>query len=228
MLLSQKTQSDKSRSEHRHVRRVLRAGLGALRGLGCIVILVFGASLGVAAQTPPAGTQHQVTVTGTAPSPIGGSGVIAGYNVYKSIAGAAYAKLNTALLTALNYVDTSVTAGQNLSYCMTTVDSKSQESACSVPTAVTVPTNPNPPTLTITSVALIQNGATETVLAKWTDTNLGIGQQFSFSDGVKFRGQGLTSSAIGIFAEELTVQAGTPITFTVCNATGVCASQAAM
>jgi hypothetical protein len=193
------------------------------------VLLLFLLCAGtIHAQTPPAGTAHLATISWAAPSPVGGSGTVSGYNVHKSVAGAAFVKINSATSTTLSYVDAAVAAGQNLSYCVTTVDSKNQESVCSVAVSTTIPTNPNPPTVTITSVALTITGATETVLAKWNDTNLGVGEYFAFLDGMKFLGQGLTSSQTGSFAETLTLPAGTQVTFLVCNATGSCQSQKAM
>jgi hypothetical protein len=72
------------------------------------------------------------------------------------------------------------------------------------------------------------NGATQTVLFKWTDTGTGIGEYFAFTDGTKFLGQGLTSSQTGTFAEQVTVAAGTPVTVLACNAAGSCATQQAM
>ena len=132
-------------------------------------IVLFLSCTALAAQTPPAGTAHSVTLNWIAPSPVGGSGVIAGYNVYKSIAGAAFVKINTALIAGLTATDASVTAGQSLSYCASTVDSKAQESACSVAVAATVPQNPNPPTLSSPIVALLVTGTKETLTATWTD-----------------------------------------------------------
>jgi hypothetical protein len=97
------------------------------------------------AQTPPAGTAHQVTLGWQAPSPVGGSGIVAGYNVYRSILGAAFIKVNTALIVGLTTTDLSVASGQVDTYCATTVDSKGAESACSTTVTATIPTNPNPP-----------------------------------------------------------------------------------
>lgn len=115
-----------------------------------VAVFLLAFSVSAKAQTVPGGTPHQVTVTWTTPAPVGGSGTIAGYNVYKSITGAAYVKLTTAILSALTYVDTAVAAGQSLAYCVTTVDSKNAESACSAPATGIVPINPNSPAVTLT------------------------------------------------------------------------------
>jgi fibronectin type 3 domain-containing protein len=96
---------------------------------------------------PPAGTPHNVQATWTAPTTPGGSGVIAGYNIYR--AGVSYTKINTALNTTTSFVDTTVVSGATYSYCVTTVDSKNEESACSLPASTTIPANPNGPTTII-------------------------------------------------------------------------------
>ena len=100
------------------------------------LVLLALSSCGIAAaQTPPAGTPHSVTLTWTAPSPVGGSGTIAGYNVYKSLSGAAFVKVNTTIIPLLTFTDSSVLGSQSLSYCATTVDSIGSESKCSVAAA---------------------------------------------------------------------------------------------
>src|SRR5271165_5112845 len=120
------------------------------------IALVMAAGLFVAcragAQGLPGGTAHTVTLAWTAPSPVGGSGTVGGYNVYRAPANtgatggtATYAKVNTALATGLTYTDTSVAEGSSYSYCVTTVDSLGEESACSAASAATVPSNPNAP-----------------------------------------------------------------------------------
>jgi hypothetical protein len=134
-----------------------------------IAIALVALCTGTQAQTLPAGTPHSVTLSWVAPSPVGGSGTISGYNVYKSVAGGAYVKINTALIAGLTTVDAAVTSGQILNYCATTVDTLSEESACSIAVAVTVPSNPNPPVLSKPVVALNVTGNKETLTATWTD-----------------------------------------------------------
>ena len=119
---------------------------------------VFGMALfaaGSARAQAPAGTAHGVTLTWQAPSPVGGSGTINGYNVYRSTASltsATYAKVNTALNAGLTFTDASVSAGTTYNYCVTTVDSLGEESACSVPATATVPSNPNAPSAPLITV----------------------------------------------------------------------------
>lgn len=192
-----------------------------------VLALTLCATVSHAQATPPTGTPHQVNLSWTAPSPVGGSGTIAGYYVYRSISGAAFAKLFSTTITALSYSDVAVASGQVPSYCASTLDSKNAESACSVVVSVTVPSNPNPPTLSISSVAMNVTGGVETIVARWNDTNL-VGESFFFSDGTRILNQGLTSSANGAFAELFTGPSGVPIYFTVCNSAGQCASQQAM
>jgi fibronectin type 3 domain-containing protein len=101
------------------------------------------------AQGTPSGTAHSVTLSWTAPSPVGGSGTVSGYNVYRSPSNAAggltYAKLNTSVNAGPTYTDASVAAGTSYSYCVTTVDTLGEESVCSAPATANVPANPNAP-----------------------------------------------------------------------------------
>lgn len=102
--------------------------------------------MSAAAQGVPAGTAHSVTLSWIAPSPVGGSGTVSGYNVYRSASSATnYAKLNTAVDTGLTYTDASVSAGASYTYCVTTVDTLGEESVCSAPATANVPANPNAP-----------------------------------------------------------------------------------
>jgi len=114
------------------------------------------AAMQVGAQGLPTGTAHSVTLAWTAPSPVGGSGTVSGYNIYRGPANTAvsvgggtatvtYAKVNTTLAAGLTYTDTTVVAGSVYSYCVTTVDTLGEESACSAASAATVPSNPNAP-----------------------------------------------------------------------------------
>jgi hypothetical protein len=124
-----------------------RTACGLVLGVAFLFVRSAGAQV-------PAGTAHSVTLAWQAPSPVGGSGSISGYNIYRApgvaggttIAGAAaYVKVNAALNAGLTFTDTGVSAGGSYSYCVTTVDSLGQESACSAASAANVPTNPNAP-----------------------------------------------------------------------------------
>ncbi len=104
------------------------------------------------------GTPHSVTLSWTAPSPVGGSGTASGYNIYRA-AGAAsaaatltFTKINTALNSGVTFTDAGVAAGATYSYCVTTVDSAGGESACSGVTTANVPTNPNAPSAPLITV----------------------------------------------------------------------------
>jgi fibronectin type 3 domain-containing protein len=120
---------------------------------GLMLALAFLACGSAHAQGVPAGTAHSVTLTWQAPSPVGGSGTISGYNVYRSPSSPTnYAKLNTALNAGLTYTDTSVSAGASYSYCVTTVDSLGEESVCSVPAMANVPSNPNAPSAPLVTI----------------------------------------------------------------------------
>lgn len=109
-----------------------------------LVLMVCGSAF--AQNTPPAGTVHSVVLTWQAPSPVGGSGTIAGYNVYRATSGVNYAKINSALVTGLTTTDNAVVSGTTYGYCATTVDSVGSESPCTIPVNAAVPGNPNIPT----------------------------------------------------------------------------------
>jgi fibronectin type 3 domain-containing protein len=118
---------------------------------GSLLAVVFLAS--ASAQGIPAGMTHSVTLTWQAPSPVGGSGTISGYNVYRSpLSTATYAKLNTAIVAGLTFTDGSVSAGASYTYCVTTVDSLGEESLCSAPATANVPSNPNAPSAPLITV----------------------------------------------------------------------------
>ena len=105
------------------------------------------------AQAAPIGTAHSVTLTWQAPSPVGGSGTVSGYNVYRSPSNATnFAKVNAALNAGLTYTDTTVSAGASFTYCVTTVDSLGEESVCSAPATANVPSNPNAPSAPLITV----------------------------------------------------------------------------
>jgi fibronectin type 3 domain-containing protein len=125
---------------HKFRNHCCRAVCGLLLAVVC---LAFGSA---GAQGVPIGTTHSVTLTWLAPSPVGGSGTISGYNVYRSpLSAANFAKLNTAVTVGLTFTDSSVSAGTSYNYCVTTVDSLGEESICSAPATANVPANPNAP-----------------------------------------------------------------------------------
>jgi fibronectin type 3 domain-containing protein len=105
------------------------------------------------AQGIPPGTAHSVTVSWQAPSPVGGSGTVSGYNIYRSPSSATnYAKVNTSITAGLTFTDSSVSAGATYTYCVTTVDTLGEESACSSPATANVPSNPNAPSAPLITV----------------------------------------------------------------------------
>lgn len=73
------------------------------------------------------GPAHNVLVAWTA-----STSVVVGYNVYRSTtSGTGYAKINTSLISALNYTDGNVQSGTTYFYVATAVDSSGAESAFS-------------------------------------------------------------------------------------------------
>ena len=79
---------------------------------------------------------HSVTLNWVAST----SANVAGYNVYRSsTSGGPYSKLNSALITTTNYIDTTVLGGQTYYYVARAVDSASTESANSNQAQAVVP-----------------------------------------------------------------------------------------
>lgn len=105
------------------------------------------------------GTAHGVNITANVPSPVGGSGVLDGYNAYRcsgtcTATSGTWTKINPSLLTAPAYLDpasdSGLTAGATFSFAMTSVDSNGNESVLSNVATVAIPsagfpTNPNAP-----------------------------------------------------------------------------------
>ena len=141
-MLCVSAQSHKKVEGSSDMQRLLRYGLGILCGL-----LLVATGPRSYAQGAPTGTPHSVTLSWIAPSPIGGSGAIAGYNLYRSPSGPpAFTKLNATPIVGLSAVDTTAAGGTAYTYCATTLDSAGSESACSIQVTVAVPSNPDAPT----------------------------------------------------------------------------------
>jgi hypothetical protein len=78
---------------------------------------------------------HSVTLTWTA-----STSTVSGYNVYRStVSGGPYTKLNSTLIGATTYGDTTVQSGQTYFYVVTSVDSSAVESANSTEVSATIP-----------------------------------------------------------------------------------------
>jgi hypothetical protein len=130
-----------------------------MKNLFRLFVLLLAVSSPLLAQN---GTPHGVSVTFSAPSPIGGSGTIAGYNIYQCLgtctATSTWVKVDTSLdLTTAYLVPLNgLTLGATYSYAATTVDSNGNESVFSniatVTLPATAPTNPNAPTGAVAKV----------------------------------------------------------------------------
>jgi hypothetical protein len=98
-------------------------------------VTLSGSSTAIAPAQQPA-TSHAVSVAWT-PS----TSSVAGYNVYRSeVSGGPYTKLDSSVLAADSFTDTTVTAGQIYYYVVTAATSAGMESADSSQVSVTVPT----------------------------------------------------------------------------------------
>ena len=95
------------------------------------------------------GSPATVSLTGTGVAPVqhsaaltwsASSSPVAGYNVYRStVSGGPYAKINTSLLAALTYTDSTVRSGTTYYYVATAVDSNGIESVFSNQVSATIP-----------------------------------------------------------------------------------------
>lgn len=92
----------------------------------------------LAASGSPTPVQHKVALTWSAPSVT--TEAIAGYRVYRRIAGASgYSSLTSSLDKQPSYTDTAVQSGATYDYVVTSVDTVGKESAPSNKTEVTIP-----------------------------------------------------------------------------------------
>jgi Abnormal spindle-like microcephaly-assoc'd, ASPM-SPD-2-Hydin/Protein of unknown function (DUF1573) len=101
---------------------------GSVTGTISIVSNASGSPTTIALSgTGVAPTQHSVNLTWTA-----STSTVSGYNVYRStVSGSAYTKINSSLVTALNYTDSTVQNGTTYYYVTTAVDSSGTESVYS-------------------------------------------------------------------------------------------------
>ena len=79
--------------------------------------------------------QHSVTLTWNA-----STSTVAGYNVYRgTVSGGPYAKINSSLVAALDYTDSTVQSATTYFYVTTAVDSSGNESVFSNEVSATIP-----------------------------------------------------------------------------------------
>jgi fibronectin type 3 domain-containing protein len=103
----------------------VRVASNATNSPGTITLIGIGVQL----------VSHSVTLNWTA-----STSVVSGYNVYRStISGGPYTKLNSTLVVATTYDDTSVQSGQTYFYLATSVDSSNVESVDSTEASATIP-----------------------------------------------------------------------------------------
>jgi Abnormal spindle-like microcephaly-assoc'd, ASPM-SPD-2-Hydin/Transmembrane protein 131-like N-terminal len=101
-------------------------------------ISIVSTATGSPATVPLSGTgivQHSVALTWNA-----STSTVAGYNVYRStVSGGPYAKINSSLVAALNYTDSTVQSGTTYYYVTTAADSSGNESVFSNQVSATIP-----------------------------------------------------------------------------------------
>jgi hypothetical protein len=95
------------------------------------------------------GSPASVTLSGTGIAPVqhsaaltwnASTSTVAGYNVYRStVSGTLYTKINSSLITALNYTDSTVQSGTTYFYVATAVDASGNESVQSNEVSALIP-----------------------------------------------------------------------------------------
>jgi len=112
------------------------AGTGLTPGSATVTSTASNSTVAVALSGTGVQTvSHSVTLTWTA-----STSTVSGYNVYRStVSGGPYTKLNSTLVAATTYTDTTVQSGQTYFYVATAVDSSAVESADSTEVSATVP-----------------------------------------------------------------------------------------
>jgi hypothetical protein len=105
---------------------------------------------------PQTGTPHGINITFNAPSPVGGSGTVAGYFIYQCSGTctftSSWTQVNSVLDISTGYLVpfTGLTPSATYSYAATTVDSAGNQSVFSniatITLPATFPSNPGPPT----------------------------------------------------------------------------------
>jgi len=95
---------------------------------------------GSPAAVPVSGTgvapiQHSATLTWSA-----STSTVSGYNIYRStVSGSGYTKINSSLVSALTYTDSTVQGGTTYFYVTTSVDSGGSESSFSNEVTANIP-----------------------------------------------------------------------------------------
>jgi fibronectin type 3 domain-containing protein len=95
------------------------------------------------------GSPASVTLSGTGVAPVqhsvaltwnASTSTVTGYNVYRTtVSGTSYTKINSSLVTVLNYTDSTVQSGTTYYYVATAVDSSSNESVYSSEVSAPIP-----------------------------------------------------------------------------------------
>jgi len=96
-----------------------------------------GSPTTVALSGTGAAVAHQVGLSWNAPA--SSSDPVTGYNIYRSTGSGSSVQINTSLVVALAYVDTSVVSGSSYTYLVKSVDSSGMESTPSNSVTVTIP-----------------------------------------------------------------------------------------
>ena len=130
--------------------QVLTPGQTATLNVTFTPAAAVGATGSVTVASNATNSPATVTLSGTGVQPVAHSAelnwvastsTVGGYNAYRSnVAGGPYTKVNSTLITATQYADSTVLAGQTYFYIVTSVDSSSVESLFSNEVSATVPT----------------------------------------------------------------------------------------
>jgi hypothetical protein len=195
-------------------------------GLALFVLLVF--TVGAHAQTAPTlkanGTLHSINLGCTPGTAVAGV-TVAGFNFYRATTSGAEvgtSALNgTTPVSTCAYNDTTATPGVLYYYVADEQSTTGNQSKPSNEVSATEPQNPNPPTLSITSVALNIIGTQETLTASFVDASTAKDFWFIYDNSqILARGNKIGGGTVtwkGNKQPELF--------FAVCDNTGSCAVQ---
>jgi len=110
---------------------------GAITGTLAISSNASSSPVSVSLNGTGAGTQREIDLTWDAPA--NGSTSIAGYNIYRSVAGGAFQRLNSSVVTQVSYADKTVASGTTYNFYVKSVDQNKVESVASNQVVLKVP-----------------------------------------------------------------------------------------
>lgn len=189
--------------------------------------LIIGIALlfSIPAKAQVVASTHQNAISWTAAAPVTGV-TIAGYNIFKSTTSGKEAPpaLNgTTPITGLSYVDSNVAVGQTNFYVVQTVSTTGNSSVPSNEVSATTPPNPNPPTITITSVSINNVSGQDRLQVNWTAPNNDATAFTIFGGQGQVLKQASQTTANGVYSYAILIPVQSGV-ISICDSKG-CVSQ---